>query len=70
MVFKMNLDMIRPKKVEEGLLLSISKKCETPFEKTHAKPQKLLEFNLTKPRKMFSLKPFFHLGLLSKWMIG
>ena len=33
----MNLDMIRPKIETEGLLLSITKNCETPINQTHNK---------------------------------
>ena len=35
----MNLDMVRPKKKTEHLLLSISKNFEILFEQAHKKPQ-------------------------------
>ena len=52
------------------LLLSITKKCETLFHRTHTKPQETLEINLIKQRETFSYKPSFILGLDSNWMIG
>ena len=49
--------MIRPKNETQGLLLSITKKCETLIEQTHTKPQETLEFKMTKTRETFHFKP-------------
>ena len=38
----MNLNMIRHKNETEDLLLSMTKNCETPVEKTHRKPEETL----------------------------
>ena len=64
----MNLTMIRPKNETEDLLLSITKNCETLIKQTHTKPQKTLEFKLTKPRETFHLKT--PIGIEDSWMIG
>ena len=60
--------MIRPKNEIEGLLLSITKNCETLIEQTHRKAEETLEFKLTKPRKTFHFKP--SISLEGSWMIG
>ena len=49
--------MIRPKTQTEDLLLSITKKCETPIQQTHRKPEETLEFEEIKPRETFHFKP-------------
>ena len=53
----MNLNVIRPKKETEDLLLSITKNCETFIQQTHTKPQETLEFKLIKPRETFQFNP-------------
>ena len=63
----MNLDMIQPKNKTEDLLLSVTKNCETPIEKTHTKPEETLEFKLTQAKKNFSLKPPIQIQRL--WML-
>ena len=58
--------MIRPKNKTEDLLSSFNKNCQTLNNQTHKKRQETLEFNFTKPREVFSFKPSFILGLVSK----
>ena len=53
----MNLDTIPPRNESKDLLLSITKICVNLFKQTHTKPPETLEFELTKPKKMFSFKP-------------
>ena len=60
--------MIRPKNETEGLLLSITKKCETLIVQTHTKPQETLEFKMIKPRETFHFKP--PIEIKGDWMIG
>ena len=60
--------MIRPKYQTEGLLLSITKDCETLIEQTHRKAEKTLEFKMIKPRETFHFKP--PIQVESNWMIG
>ena len=64
----MNLNMMRPKNETEDLLLSITKNCETLIEKTHTKPQEILEFKIIKPRETFHFKP--QIQIQGDWMIG
>ena len=61
--------MIPPKIKTEDLLLSFTKKCETPIKQTHTKSQETLEFEqLTKPVELFSFKiPF---PIEESWMVG
>ena len=49
----MNLDLIRPKKEAEGLLLSITKNCETLIKQTHRKHQGTFDCKITKPNEIF-----------------
>ena len=42
--------MIQPKNQTEDLLLSITKKCQTPIEQTHRKAEETLEFEMTKQK--------------------
>ena len=60
--------MIRPKNETEGLLLSITKKCETLIDQTHRKAEETLEFKMNKPRQTFHFKPSFRIQ--DSWMIG
>ena len=60
--------MIVLKNETEGLLLSVTKNCETVIKQTHTKPQETLEYNLTKPKEAFSFKP--PILLEGSWMIG
>ena len=64
----MNLYMIRPEHETKGLLLSITKNCETLIKQTHTKPQEILEFKLDKPRETFHFNP--PLFAEDSWMIG
>ena len=64
----MNLNMIQPKNKTEGLLLSITKKCETLIDQTHRKPEKTLEFKMTIPKRTFHFKP--PISIEGEWMIG
>ena len=47
----MNLNMIKPKKETEYLLLSITEKCDTLIKQTHKKTEETLELKMTKPKK-------------------
>ena len=49
----MNLNMIRPEKELEDLLLSTTKKCEMLIKRTLTKPKETSEFKLTKPKQTF-----------------
>ena len=60
--------MIRPKNETEDLLLSITKICETLIEQTHRKPEKTLEFRMTKPTETFHFKP--SIQVRENWMLG
>ena len=64
----MNLNMITPKNETENLLLSITENCERLIEQTHRKPEKTLEFKITKPRETFHFKP--PIPVKGDWMIG
>ena len=64
----MNLNMIRPKKQTEDLLLSITKICETLIKQTHRKGEELLEFKMIKPRETFHFKT--SIQIQGDWMIG
>ena len=50
-IIKMNIDMVRPKKTED-LLLLINKNYETFFKITHRRPQETLEVKLAKSREI------------------
>ena len=65
---KLNLNMIRPKNETEGLLLSITKNCETRIKLTHRKPQRTLEFKMIKPKETFQ----FNRPIQTKrdWVLG
>ena len=54
MIFYMNLDIIRRRNKTEGLLLSITKHCETLIKQTLTKSQEAVKFKLTKPEKKIS----------------
>ena len=60
--------MIQPKNQTEGLLLSITKNCQTLIEQTHRKPEETLEFKMLKPRKTFHFYPPIHTK--GDWMLG
>ena len=64
----MNLIMIRPKNETEGLLLSITKNCQTLIEQTHRRAEETLEFKKIKPREIFHCKPPIPIEV--SWMIG
>ena len=64
----MNLNMIRPKNETEGLLLSITKNCETLIEQTHRKPEETLEFKMIKSRETFHFSQ--PIQIQGDWMIG
>ena len=66
---KTNLKMVRPKNKTEDLLLSITKKCETPIEQVYRKAEETLEVKLTKPRETFSSNPSINLDLDSDWTV-
>ena len=59
--------MIKPKKVTEDLLLSITKICERLVKQIHTKPQETLEFKMIKPRKTFLFNP--PISIEGSWMI-
>ena len=60
--------MIKLKITNKGLLLSITKICETLIEQTHRKPREVLEFKLGKSREAFHFNPLFQIK--GDWMIG
>ena len=60
--------MIRAKNETEGLLISITKNCETLIEQTHRKPEETLEFKMIKPREIFLFTPPVHFK--GDWMLG
>ena len=64
----MNLIMIRPKTETEELLLSINKDCETLIKQTFSRPQKTLEFKITKPRETFHFNPPTPIEV--SWILG
>ena len=64
----MNFKMLRPKNEIEGLVLSVTKNCETPIRQTHRKPEETLEFKKTKPRETFHFKP--PIQIKGDWMLG
>ena len=53
----MKFNKIRLENETQDLLVSITKKCERLNKQTQTKPQKTLEFKMTKPRETFSFKP-------------
>ena len=64
----MTLNMIRVKHETEGLLLSITKNCETLIDQTHRKAEETLEFKMIKPIETIHFEP----TIQSKgdWMLG
>ena len=64
----MNLKMIRVKNETEGLLLSITKNCETLIEQTLRKAEETLEYKMIEPRETFHVKPPFQVK--GDWMLG
>ena len=60
--------MIQPKNETEDLLLSITKNCETLVQKTHRKPEEILEFKMIKPRETFHFSP--PIQTKGDWMLG
>ena len=62
------MNKIRPKNETEDLLLSITKNCETLIEQTHRKPEKTLEFKMTKPTETFHFNP--QIKVKENWMLG
>ena len=59
--------MITPKNETEGLLLSITRNCETLIKQTHTKPEETLEFKMNKPRKTLDFNPLIQVK--EDWMI-
>ena len=51
-------------------MLSITKNCETLIKPTYTKPQKRLDYKLTKSGETFSIKPSINLGLDFNGMVG
>ena len=64
----MTLIMIRPKNETEGLLLSITKNCQTLIERTHTKAEKTLEFKMNKSKESCHFKP--PIPIEGSWMIS
>ena len=64
----MNLHMIRPNNQTEGLLLSITKNCETLIKQTHRKAEETLEYKMVKSRETFHFKP--PIQGKGDWVIG
>ena len=64
----MNLGKVRLKNETEDLSLSITKNCKRFIKQTQRKPQETLEFELTKPKETFSIKP--SISIEGSWMIG
>ena len=64
----MNLNMIQSKKESEGLLLSVTRNCETPFNQTHTKAHETLEYKFTKPKRTFYFNP--PITIEGSWMLG
>ena len=64
----MNLNMIRPKSETEGLLLSITKNCETLIEQTHRRSEETLEFKMDKQRENVHFKP--QIQIQGDWILG
>ena len=60
--------MIRRKKENENLLLSIIRKCESLSDQTHRKAEETLDVKLNKPRETFHFNP--PLSIEGDWMIG
>ena len=59
--------MIRPKTLNEDLLLSITKICKTLIEQTHRKAEETLEFKTTNPSQTFHFNPVAEVK--ENWMI-
>ena len=64
----MSLNMIQLKNETEGLLLSITKSCETLNKQIHRKAEETLEFKMTKPGEIFHFTP--PVQIKGDWMIG
>ena len=64
----MNLNMVQPKNETEGLLLSITKNCQTLIEQTHGKAEETLEFKMNKSKETFHFKP--SISIEGNWMLG
>ena len=60
--------MIRPKNETEGLLLSITKNCETLIRQSQRQPEEALEVKMIKPRETFHFNPPFQFK--GDWIIG
>ena len=60
--------MIRPKNETQGLLVSITKNCETLIDQTHRKAEETLEFKMINPRETFHFKP--PIQTKGDWMVG
>ena len=52
------------------LLLLNKKHTDTLVEQTKTKPQENLEFNMNKPKQIFSFNPPINLVEEGKWLIG
>ena len=57
MSFNWTYFLIKPKNETDGLLLSITKNCQTLMEKTHRKAEETLEIKLTKTEETFQFNP-------------
>ena len=64
----MNLNLIRPKNATEYSLLSITTSCETLTKQTHRKAEETLDFEMTRPRKIFHFD--LPIAIEGSWMIG
>ena len=64
----MNLNVIRPKKETEYLLLSKTKNCETLIKQIHRKAEETLEFKVNKSKETFHFKP--PISIDGSWKLG
>ena len=64
----MNLNLIRPKKETEDLILSTTENFETLVEQTHKKAEETLDSKIIKPRETFHFKP--PTTIKDDWMLG
>ena len=53
----MILNMVRPNKKTEDLILSFTKNSKTIIKQTHREPEGTFEFKITEPRETFPFKP-------------
>ena len=60
--------MIQPRRETEGLLLSITKTCETLIDQTHRKAEETLEFKMIKSKDIFQFK--LSVQVKGDWMLG